>query len=496
MILKRIILTLLIYIVLLACVWAIFVGYPLWEGFIRYIIRLGYDINNATVKIHNVSIIPIYPIFVALEVFLTLIPIIFTKRNFTRYQKNQKIALIIPCHKSELLIRPTLIEALKTFSSDEIYVLDNGNTDLPSDNTRGICDELHVNYLWCPIGSKAAAIYIGASITTTEYVMQIDDDEHIDDQTNFPITNDTHCIGYTISAKSHDSTKNTNLIQQFQDIEYKSSGIIKSFEVMLGGTTQFMHGAMSLWRRSTIIECLKQHPAYQMSDDWFLGYVASKLGYPIVMSNSQFHTSDVPRKLFNFSKFKCCKRNDRKSGYGSATLWNQRFSRWYRLTIIQVLYILWSIFFSWKLTFRQAIILKCSQIWKLLRLLFTNLKYILIVIYFITDPALGGILYAIVLVLSFITLLIFNFWQLKSHERFGFWAIMFFQFYKIYDNIVFGLGVLWSMFITAPWTLTAPRMSYGDDPRIKKIIDDFNAGNAITNINNINNNNNDNVHNV
>jgi cellulose synthase/poly-beta-1,6-N-acetylglucosamine synthase-like glycosyltransferase len=477
---SRVLLLVAIYLALLLGIWVIFAGVPLWEGFIHYIARIAKAVFHSQVAVHDVGIMPLFPIFVALEIFLSYVPILCTRRNYTRYPKDRPISLIIPCHHSENLLASTLREALKVFQPAEIYVIDNGNSPQPQDATRKVCDELGVNYFWCPVGSKAAAIYIGAKLATTEFVMQIDDDQHIDPEVNFPITETTGCIGYTITAQSHTEAP-TNLIQQFQDIEYKASGITKSFEAMLG-TTQFAHGAMSLWRREALLECLASHPAFPISDDWFLGFTASQLGYTVKMCNSHFHSTDVPRTLFNMSKLKCCTRSERKSGYGSATLWNQRFSRWYRLTVLQFVYVLWAIFTSWKLPLRQALVLKCSQCWMLLSILFTNLKYILIVIYFLVDPALGGIFLALILGLFVLRLLVLNFWQLRGDERMGVLPLLLFQFYKLYDNVVFGLALLWSLLFTAPLALASERTSYATDPRLAKILEDFQAGSAITNI--------------
>jgi cellulose synthase/poly-beta-1,6-N-acetylglucosamine synthase-like glycosyltransferase len=473
---RQIFLLVLIYAALGAGIWAIFVGFPLWEGFVRYLVRIGRAIRESHVSIRGTSVLPLFPIFIALELVLSYIPLLFHRRDFTRRPKQQRISLLIPCHKSEGVIRATLLQALKTYTADEIYVLDNGNSPQPLDATRAICDELRVNYLWIPVGSKAAAIYLGANVAPTEFVMQIDDDQYVGDQVDFPLDEDTHCVGYTITAASH-TDQATNLIQEFQDIEYKTSGITKSFEARLG-TTQFAHGAMSLWRRSSLLACMAKHPAYPISDDWFLGFTASRLGFPITMCDSAFHSTDVPRSLFNLRKFDCGSREARKSGYGSATLWNQRFSRWYRLTILQFLYVLVSLFVDWRLPLRRNLVLKCSQCWSLLSILFTNLKFILIGVYFLVDPVLGGIFLALTTVMFFLRLLVLNLWQLRSGERIAWLPIFLFQVYKFYDNCVFGLGLLWSLFLTAPLALVSDRSQYASDPRLAEILAELRAGTA------------------
>jgi hypothetical protein len=54
-------------------------------------------------------------------------------------------ALIIPCYKSAKIIGPTLQAALKVFPARNIYVIANGNSEKPLDNTEEVCAEYKVN---------------------------------------------------------------------------------------------------------------------------------------------------------------------------------------------------------------------------------------------------------------------------------------------------------------------------------------------------------------
>ena len=209
----------LVYLILFVAIYLIFIGQPFWNGFIPYLVGIGTKVASA--KIYDVAIFPLYPIFLIIEIVISFVPVIATRRSKSKIPKKEKIALIIPCHKASNVIRETIVKALKVFSKDEIYVVDNGNSPTPLDDTKDICCELGVNYFWCPVGSKDKAIYVGAQIAETKFIMQIDDDVWLNEDMSFPIKDDTHCIGYTISAKSH-TDESTNLLQQLQDIEYKT----------------------------------------------------------------------------------------------------------------------------------------------------------------------------------------------------------------------------------------------------------------------------------
>lgn len=57
-------------------------------------------------------------------------------------------------YKSAQLIGPTLAAALKIFPAKNIFVIANGNSPTPLDNTEEICLKYGVNHVWSPVGSK------------------------------------------------------------------------------------------------------------------------------------------------------------------------------------------------------------------------------------------------------------------------------------------------------------------------------------------------------
>jgi hypothetical protein len=132
-------------------------------------------------------------------------------------QNVRDTALLIPCYKSANIIGPTLEAALKIFPASNIYVLANGNSPTPLDNTEEVCRPFGVNHIWSPIGSKLVAQFVGCyAAKSFKNVLMIDDDCALPD--NFPVVSErlvgnVQCIGYTIKSVGPGSSKG-NLCQQ------------------------------------------------------------------------------------------------------------------------------------------------------------------------------------------------------------------------------------------------------------------------------------------
>jgi len=135
-----------------------------------------------------------------------------------------------------------------------------------------VCQIYGVNHVWCPIGSKIVAQYVGcyASKGYTN-VLLIDDDCAL--PPNFPIVSDrltgkVKVIGYTIKSVGPDSSKGT-MCQQAQDLEYKISGLQRELAGKIGSAT-FPHGAISLWNTRFLIDTFRTHPGYVERKTWWL----------------------------------------------------------------------------------------------------------------------------------------------------------------------------------------------------------------------------------
>lgn len=254
-------------------------------------------------------------------------------------------ALLIPCYKSAKLLPATLTAALKIFPATSIFVLANGNSPTPLDDTEDVCIEYGVNHVWCPVGSKIVAQYVGAYVARSfPYALLIDDDCLL--PPNFPIVTDRlrgniKCLGYTITSIGEGRSRGT-YCQQAQDLEYKLSGLQRLFAGKVGSST-FPHGAIVLWDTEFLIKTFKHHPGFSVSEDWFFGHVARELGSRIVMCSSVFVETETPSSVFYAGG------GAARGGFGEMTVFKQRFKRWNFFFVNGCYYNLSYILFSWRL---------------------------------------------------------------------------------------------------------------------------------------------------
>jgi hypothetical protein len=378
-----------IYLFLLCFIYFVLIGRPLWNGAVWW---LYWVVENKFVFAGGFTITLGIALFYAFAPLLVLFekdppPVEFTAE--TKVQDNVKdTALLIPCYKSAQLISATLEAALKIFPPSHIYVLANGNSPTPLDNTEEVCAPYGVNHLWCPIGSKIVAQYVGAyAAKAFKNVLLIDDDCALPE--NFPVVTDrlkgnVKCLGYTIKSVGPNSSKG-NLCQQAQDLEYKLSGIQRQFAGVVGSAT-FPHGAIALWDRDLLIQTFHEHPGFSVSEDWFFGHVARKLGSRITMCSQVFVETETPPAVF-FSS------GGARGGFGEMTVFKQRFKRWNFFFVNGMFYNMAYIFGSWKLGWAEigAKIFVFQEVYE--TLLYLVSPFIL-PISFIVRPSFAGILLA------------------------------------------------------------------------------------------------------
>jgi hypothetical protein len=134
--------------------------------------------------------------------------------------------LIIPAYKAADALPRTIEHALKIFKPNQIFIVANGDSPIPLDNTEDVCKNYGVNHAWVPIGSKITAEFVGVVLAKEfKYCLLIDDDVHL--PANMPIVTDrisssrehgsTVCVGYSIKSTGPDGSKGT-FIQQAQDL--------------------------------------------------------------------------------------------------------------------------------------------------------------------------------------------------------------------------------------------------------------------------------------
>ncbi|KAF1924533.1 glycosyltransferase family 2 protein [Didymella exigua CBS 183.55] len=432
-----------IYLLLLCFIYFVLIGRPLWNGAVWW---LYWVVENKFVFAGGFSITLGIALFYAFAPLLIVFendppPAEFTAE--TKIQDNVKdTALLIPCYKSAQLIGATLEAALKIFPPSHIFVLANGNSPTPLDNTEEVCAPYGVNHLWCPIGSKIVAQYVGAyAAKAFKNVLLIDDDCALPD--NFPVVTDrlkgdVMCLGYTIKSVGPNSSKG-NLCQQAQDLEYKLSGIQREFAGKVGSAT-FPHGAIALWDRDLLIKTFHEHPGFSVSEDWFFGHVARKLGSRIKMCSQVFVETETPSAVF-FSS------GGARGGFGEMTIFKQRFKRWNFFFVNGMYYNMAYILCSWKLGWWEigAKIFVFQEVYETLLYL---LSPFILPISFIVRPSFAGILLGVTVAMYLVNTVIFNEVHLRrKNERLG-WQLVYVYYlpYKMILTVVNVASCYWSLF--------------------------------------------------
>ncbi|KAL9591898.1 MAG: hypothetical protein Q9179_007259 [Wetmoreana sp. 5 TL-2023] len=292
------------YIFLIAVTYLVLVGLPLWRGAVWYlyilfqkhlVLKAGLTITFGIGFLYAYS-----PLLINFE---PTAPLPEVDEGGRAEPSNSDTALIIPCYKSEKLIGATLEAALKIFPKQNIFVVANGNSPQPLDNTAAVCESYNVSHTWSPLGSKIIAQFVGCYVARTfPNVLLIDDDCLL--PPNLPIVSDrlrgnVKCIGYIMKSIGPEGSKGS-LCQQAQDLEYKLSGLAKAFAGKVGSVT-FPHGAIVLWDRELLVETFQKHPGFSVSEDWFFGHAARQLGSRIKMCTPTFVATETPSNLFRSS---------------------------------------------------------------------------------------------------------------------------------------------------------------------------------------------------
>jgi hypothetical protein len=358
---------------------------------------------------------------------------------------------LIPCYKSANLIAATLEAALKIFPPSHIYVIANGNSPTPLDNTEEVCQPYGVNHIWSPIGCKLVAQFVGCyAAKGFKNVLLIDDDCALPE--NFPVVTDrlkgnVMCLGYTIKSVGPNSSKG-NYCQQAQDLEYKLSGLQREFAGKIGSAT-FPHGAIALWDRKLLVKTFNEHPGFSVSEDWFFGHVARELGSRITMCSQVFVETETPTAVF-FSS------GGSRGGFGEMTIFKQRFKRWNFFFVNGMYYNMKYILCSWKLgwweigakifVFQEVSftpqdcldnLTNRSQVYETLLYLLTPF---ILPISFYVRPAFCGLLLASTIVMYLINTIIFNEVHLRrKNERIG-WVVVY-LYYLPYKIILTAINV-------------------------------------------------------
>lgn len=209
----------------------------------------------------------------------------------------EEIALVIPCHNSADVVTKTLTAALKHLKPEQIFVMDNGHSETPSDNTKEVVASIdpRINYLYVPIGNKVIAQYAG-TIAAKEfrYILTTDDDVTIPENFDFGtqmINDRIKAVCYPVRAISGDGKP--SIWVEWQDIEYQNADLAKLAETDFGGVL-YPHGAGSLWDKETLKEVLRRHDTIFYADDIKMGIILQELRKAMVICASSCLKTEAP----------------------------------------------------------------------------------------------------------------------------------------------------------------------------------------------------------
>ncbi|KAK5036829.1 hypothetical protein LTR13_005209 [Exophiala sideris] len=439
-----------VYMFLLCFIYFVAVGRPLWKGAVWY---MCYSVGALLVH-YEPDPAPVSPDELASHI-----------------EKAGSTALIIPCYKSAAAIEATLQAALKTFPAENIYVVANGNSPTPLDETEDVIRPYKVNHIWVPIGSKIVAQFVGTyAAYKFQYVLMIDDDCLL--PANFPIVSNRiqpgtkhgsiKCVGYTIKATGPNGSKG-NAVQQLQDLEYKMAGMQRQFAGSWGSAT-FAHGAIALWEREFILKCFRHHPGFKISEDWYFGLVCRNLGGRVVMCSSVLVETEVPSGLFVGS--------GSRGGFGEMTVYKQRFYRWNFLFLFRMWHNLEHILFKWDLGVYSI----GSKVYTF-QMLYETFLYVtgpvLLPIAFVIKPRFMGMMTGIVMAMYFIIVNLFNEITLRRKNEMVSRKIVLFYYppYKFVLRMMNVVSVYYSAFKYAQYFATRHPSIIEDTQAVELVIE-------------------------
>ncbi|OQE40810.1 hypothetical protein PENCOP_c005G05272 [Penicillium coprophilum] len=439
-----------IYAFLVLFVYFVLVGMPLWKGavwWLYYFVRTKFVIQGGYAII--IGMAALYA-FCPLMILFETDPPTWSSEPDTESpdlesntSRVQSTALLIPCYKSAAIISATLDAALKIFPKENIFVIANGNSKTPLDNTEEVCKPYGINHLWVPIGSKIVAQFVGSHAARDfENALLIDDDCLL--PPNFPIVSDrlkntVKCLGYTIKSVGPNSSKGT-FCQQAQDLEYKMSGIQRAFFGKLGSAT-FPHGAISLWNIEFLKQTFHEHPGFSVSEDWFFGDACRRLGGRITMCSQVFVETETPASVFYSGS------GGSRGGFGEMTVLQQRFKRWNFFFVVGVYYDLKYILTSWRLGWWEFGAKLCvfQEVYETLIYLFAPF---ILPISFVVRPSFCGMLLGVTVGMYILNVIIFNEVHLRLKKERIDWKVLvfYYTFYKIALTFINVVSCYWSLY--------------------------------------------------
>lgn len=389
---------------------------------LTYITINIYYFNNIINKLYeliNFYIINFF--FIIIFIFLSLKNLYILKKKESNLKKDKNyedICIIIPTYSPTNNIEITLVNLLKIFNKDNIYIIENGkNQEKKIKNM--LIKKYKVNYFYLNKKSKMCAINHGLSLIKDKfkYCLLLDDDTIINNNfyIDLNIFNNYSGVGFSIN------TNNNNLFNKLITLEYLIYFYNKSFQK----ECEYLNGCCSMWKVDDIYNIFKNSPNIDLLDsgeDSINGILVNFCNLKLKHSFDNFFTTSIPDNII----FNSISKN---SGYNSKSFYQQRNFRWYRNGFIKMIIkiflskkhiIFYKIFFLLFICFFYSILFNFLKIFKFYILSF--------LIYFI--------LYLILI--SFMYYIKFK----NTEQHFNFYIIIFYPFYFLMTTLLKVLSVI------------------------------------------------------
>ncbi len=216
--------------------------------------------------------------------------------------KNKDVAVVIPTHLAADKIEATIRSLLVHVKPHQIFIIDNGNSNEPQDNTREVVASVSpdINYVWGHRGNKTYAQLIGAFLAKDfKYIYTSDDDMRVPRYFSFGAEriNDTvKAVCYPILGV-HPEPGETNWWIRAQSLEYTLADCSKLAQDRFGDVL-YPHGAASLWEKETFMRVLHKHTAIFYAEDVQFGMILQQIGYAMTMEAGACLDTEAPTSLF------------------------------------------------------------------------------------------------------------------------------------------------------------------------------------------------------
>ncbi len=363
---------------------------------------------------------------------------------------NPQLAIIIACHNSSDVIEQTLRSCLKHVNGAQIFIMDNGKSPEPTDDTKAKALKIDpaINYCYLPeIGNKSIAVFCGshwAKLNNYNLSLIIDDDVRLPPTyfINDELIDNPKVKGVVYPVLAQASSENVSwfiswLVKQ-QNLEYEFADLEMAF---LDRTNSVIrpHGACSLWKTEILIRVMEQHNTKFSGEDIQMGLILQGLkkdenGSSLLKLDLHNHFKTlVPETYF---------------GTGG-NLYQQRVRSWQEAQFKHFWTLnLKPLFTVWPSTFLSILSVKNSQMYNL----HSQFMHVLRVPIMIAaaDNSSYWYMFAISLAVQEVTGLVFNYGKLPVHLRNDFITVITHPLYKLVDASFGTLAFLRAIFIGIP----------------------------------------------